>query len=69
MPFNKLQKFRGMLVKNLFIGSFIDLFMLNITSIVNILFILNNHVIHYYAHFYNEKWVGERVRYMNIILF
>jgi hypothetical protein len=24
---------------------------------------------HYYSHFYNEKWVGEKVGYMNIICF
>jgi hypothetical protein len=35
--FNKLYKSKGMLVKNLYIRSFIDLFIFNATSIVNIL--------------------------------
>jgi hypothetical protein len=67
MPFNELQNDKDMLVRNLYIGSFIDLFIFNVTSIVSISFVFNDHVMHYYARFYNEKWVGERVGYINII--
>jgi hypothetical protein len=69
MPVNEFQKLRSIIVRNLYIDSFINLFIFNATSIVSILFVFNNHVIHYYERFYNEKWVGERVGYINIILF
>jgi len=55
---SKLQKSRGMLARNLYIESFINLFIINVTSIVSISFIFNDHVMHYYAHFYN---VSERL--------
>jgi hypothetical protein len=70
MPFNELQKSKIMLVRNLYTGSFINLFIFNVTSIVSISFVFDNHVLHYYyARFYNEKLVKERVEYMNMILF
>jgi hypothetical protein len=69
MPFNEFQKSRGMLVRNLYIRSFIDLFIFKITNMVSISFVFNNHVIHYYVRFYNEKCVRERLGYMNIIWF
>jgi hypothetical protein len=69
MSFNELQKFMSMFVNYLYIRSFIYLFILNVTSIISISFVFNNHVMHYYARFYNEKWVEEKMGYMNIILF
>jgi hypothetical protein len=46
IPFNELKKSRGMLVRNLYIKSLIDLFIFNVTSIVSIMFVFNNHVIY-----------------------
>jgi hypothetical protein len=51
-------------MRNLFIGSFINLFIFNVIIIVSISFVFNNHVIHNYARFYNEK-VGGRDNGMN----
>jgi hypothetical protein len=56
-------------MRNLYIGSFIDLFIFNVTSIVSISFVFNNHVMYYSRCFYNEMWVGKRVGYINIIWF
>jgi len=69
MYFNEFYKLMGMLVRNLYIESFIDLFIFNVISIVSISFIFSNHIMHYYTRFYNEKWVGGRLGYVNIILF